>query len=350
MTAVTLTLFPLLYFFTFLYYTDPGSTFFVLSMYLFHLRGNKMLAAFMGGLSILFRQTNVVWVIFVAGLTATDIVQEWMEKHSHVKKKDKTWTPKTDGQTVQHFLHFLFVDLKSTPQNLLNLVGQVFVQCFYYIILIGLFGTFVYMNGGIVVGDKSQHEACVNFPQIFYFVSFTVLFLSPYMISPSYIINFIRYSINHIFLSAAFVAVSYVLVNRYTYVHLYLISDNRHYTFYIWNKVYESRKIPHVRYILIPAYYFGIFSLMKTMKHKNVFWKIVFTICLLAATIPQKLLEFRYFILPYIIYRLNFKYVTWREMVLEVLIYVAVNAFTIYMFIARPFKWGDHAELQRFMW
>lgn len=54
-TAITLIFFPLLHFFTFLYYTDPGSTFFVLLMYLFHLHGNKTLAAFMGGMSILFR-------------------------------------------------------------------------------------------------------------------------------------------------------------------------------------------------------------------------------------------------------------------------------------------------------
>jgi alpha-1,2-glucosyltransferase len=34
------------------------------------------------------------------------------------------------------------------------------------------FLAFVALNGGIVVGDRSSHEACLNAPQLFYFLSF----------------------------------------------------------------------------------------------------------------------------------------------------------------------------------
>nr|XP_022296842.1 putative Dol-P-Glc:Glc(2)Man(9)GlcNAc(2)-PP-Dol alpha-1,2-glucosyltransferase isoform X2 [Crassostrea virginica]XP_022296843.1 putative Dol-P-Glc:Glc(2)Man(9)GlcNAc(2)-PP-Dol alpha-1,2-glucosyltransferase isoform X2 [Crassostrea virginica]XP_022296846.1 putative Dol-P-Glc:Glc(2)Man(9)GlcNAc(2)-PP-Dol alpha-1,2-glucosyltransferase isoform X2 [Crassostrea virginica] len=349
MTAVTLTFFPLLHFFTFLYYTDPGSTFFVLLMYLFHLQGNKTLAAFMGGMSILFRQTNVVWVVFVAGLMAADIVQEWMNNHPHFKKKDKNQQDSlTDIQTIQSCFKLVVADFKYAPQNLVKLIGLICVQCIHYIIIIGLFGLFVYLNEGIVVGDRSQHEACLNFPQVFYFVSFTVLFLSPYMIRPSRIVDFILFSVKNITITVGFLAVSYALVNKYTHVHLYLISDNRHYTFYVWSKIYE--RFSFMRYALILPYYYGIFSLLQSIRYKNIFWKLVFIICLFVSTIPQKLLEFRYFILPYLIYRLNVKYVSWREIALEMMIYMAINVFTIYMFIAKPFQWGENVELQRFMW
>ena len=57
---------PPLFFFNFLYYTDPGSLFFVLLMYLFDLEDHTYLAALFGFLSLLFRQTNIVWVFFVA--------------------------------------------------------------------------------------------------------------------------------------------------------------------------------------------------------------------------------------------------------------------------------------------
>ena len=349
MTAVTLTFFPLLHFFTFLYYTDPGSTFFVLLMYLFHLQGNKTLAAFMGGMSILFRQTNVVWVVFVAGLMAADIVQEWMNNHPHVKKKDKKQQDSlTDIQTIQSCFKLVVADFKYAPQNLVKLIGLICVQCIHYIIIIGLFGVFVYLNEGIVVGDRSQHEACLNFPQVFYFVSFTVLFLSPYIIRPSRIVDFILFSVKNMAITVGFLAVSYALVNKYTHVHLYLISDNRHYTFYVWSKIYE--RFSFMRYALILPYYYGIFSLLQSIRYKNIFWKLVFIICLCVSTIPQKLLEFRYFILPYLIYRLNVKYVSWREIALEMMIYMAINVFTIYMFIAKPFQWGENVELQRFMW
>lgn len=44
MTTIALSVFPLLYFFTFLYYTDSGSTFCVLLMYLMALQGRHLTA------------------------------------------------------------------------------------------------------------------------------------------------------------------------------------------------------------------------------------------------------------------------------------------------------------------
>ena len=66
LTGFTLATFPLLYFFTFLYYTDVGSTFMVLLMYCLHLDKRDWFASFIGALAVLFRQTNIVWVFFVA--------------------------------------------------------------------------------------------------------------------------------------------------------------------------------------------------------------------------------------------------------------------------------------------
>ena len=66
---MSLSSFPLLYFFVFLYYTDVGSTFFILMAYLFCLRGNHLMAAIFAADAIFFRQTNIVWVVFMAGTT-----------------------------------------------------------------------------------------------------------------------------------------------------------------------------------------------------------------------------------------------------------------------------------------
>jgi len=35
---------------------------------------------------------------------------------------------------------------------------------------------------------------------------------------------------------------------------------------------------------------------------------------------------------------------------LELLTYVVINIFTVYMFLYRPFKWTHQAGVQRFMW
>lgn len=65
-TALNVALFPLLYFFGGLYYTDVWSTIFVLAAYLATLKRSPWAAAVFAWLSLWFRQTNVVWTVFIA--------------------------------------------------------------------------------------------------------------------------------------------------------------------------------------------------------------------------------------------------------------------------------------------
>lgn len=45
-----------------------------------------------------------------------------------------------------------------------------------YILVILLFAGFVYVNGSIVVGDKSAHEAALHLPQVRFFVIIKIQF------------------------------------------------------------------------------------------------------------------------------------------------------------------------------
>jgi len=74
--------FPLTYFFSFLFYTDPGSTFFVLAAYLASVKGCHKSASVLGSIAILFRQTNIVWVAFMAGM----LIANHLDKLSEVEK------------------------------------------------------------------------------------------------------------------------------------------------------------------------------------------------------------------------------------------------------------------------
>lgn len=68
-TAVNICLFPPLFFFYGLYYTDVLSAFSVLYAYHCHLRKEYIKVIFAGLASLLFRQTNVFWVaVFLGGL------------------------------------------------------------------------------------------------------------------------------------------------------------------------------------------------------------------------------------------------------------------------------------------
>jgi alpha-1,2-glucosyltransferase len=70
--ALLMAIFPPLFFFSFLFYTDVGSTFFVLLMYYLSLRSRHSWAALAGLFAFLFRQTNVVWVAFTLGCSVIE--------------------------------------------------------------------------------------------------------------------------------------------------------------------------------------------------------------------------------------------------------------------------------------
>lgn len=77
-TAVNIALFPLLFFFAGLYYTDVYSTIFVLASYLFWLQGRTWCSAAMSCGGLWFRQTNVLWTAFLMvleGVRALEVAQ-----------------------------------------------------------------------------------------------------------------------------------------------------------------------------------------------------------------------------------------------------------------------------------
>ena len=68
-TVLNICLFPPLFFFYALYYTDVSSTLSVLCVYYCHLRGHRKSLVVAGLVSLWFRQTNIFWTaIFMGGL------------------------------------------------------------------------------------------------------------------------------------------------------------------------------------------------------------------------------------------------------------------------------------------
>ena len=104
-TAVNITLFPPLFFFTALYYTDVASTLSVLLFYYnFLLRFDRdvtwrsyfTLVCF-GLVSLLFRQTNIFWVaVFPAGLAAV----KCLDKGHHVVKESMHKRTEGFGESI----------------------------------------------------------------------------------------------------------------------------------------------------------------------------------------------------------------------------------------------------------
>lgn len=225
------------------------------------------------------------------------------------------------------------------------------IQPFVLILLV--FGFFVFVNKGLVVGDRENHQASLHLVQVFYFVTFSCFFsFSSFLFAPKKLKNLISWTKSNlklIFL-VAFPLIC-VAIRNFTFEHPFLLADNRHYTFYLWSKVFRRHEL--IKYAVTPVYLACgyLFYRNLTMTGKSVAWLFAYFVCVIVVLVPQKLIEFRYFIVPFYIYRLNINMTTVKEVLVELVFYSIVNVFTIYMFFYKPFYWSnDPTELQRFMW
>ncbi|XP_041058403.1 dol-P-Glc:Glc(2)Man(9)GlcNAc(2)-PP-Dol alpha-1,2-glucosyltransferase isoform X1 [Carcharodon carcharias] len=342
-SALALASFPLLYFFSFLYYTDAGSTFFILFTYLMCLYGSHSIAACLGFCAFMFRQSNIIWIVFCAGSVVAQKLTEAWRIDSLKKKDEKTPAVPNSAAEIKKIVQFI-LEYTLSLNNLKSLI----LLTWPYIILVLGFLLFVFLNGGIVVGDRASHEISLNFPQLFYFFSFTLVFSVSHLLSPHKVASFLYSVKKHPLFYIGLVIVSLLLVWKFTYVHKFLLADNRHYTFYVWKNIFQRHEL--IKYVLVPGYIFAAWVVIETLKSKSIFWNLVFFICLTAATVPQKLLEFRYFIVPYLIYRLNIPMPLGFKILAELALYSLVNVLTIYLFLNKTFQWPDRKEVQRFMW
>ncbi|XP_015791193.1 putative Dol-P-Glc:Glc(2)Man(9)GlcNAc(2)-PP-Dol alpha-1,2-glucosyltransferase [Tetranychus urticae] len=321
-SAVSLSTTPALFFFNFLFYTDSGSLFFILAMYFMHISDRTWTASLLGLVSLFFRQTNIVWCFFFASYSSLKILQSALERS---KKRSR----------------LLSNLISSIPQILLSLGG--------YLITGLLFGLFLYYNQGIVLGDRSAHQATFHLAQIVYFLFFTCLFAAPWILLINNLRRFILYcyqkSTTVIIISIAL----FLIIKYQNSPHSYLLADNRHYTFYLWRRILGSEKY-FIRFSLIPVCLLTSLSFISLLHRKDNIWKCLFILSICIITIPQELLEFRYFVPAFVIWRLNIASNSSMSLTLELAFNIFINSLTLYMFILRPFKWPNSNELQRFMW
>lgn len=123
-TAFNIALFPLLFFFSGLYYTDVASTAAVLIAYLNHLNRlgrdqssplNDLLTIFLGVFTLFFRQTNVFWVVvYMGGLEAVHAI-----KTLRPERVDQPFMSSLVEQVKYYLWRYSLGDIHDPPLNLL---------------------------------------------------------------------------------------------------------------------------------------------------------------------------------------------------------------------------------------
>lgn len=217
----------------------------------------------------------------------------------------------------------------------------------FYLLIILAFVIFVVVNGSIVVGDKKAHTASLHIPQLFYFSIFCLVFALPHICLE--VMSFIKFVFRNFFVTSALIILGISIVHYNTLVHPYLLADNRHYTFYIWKRIYE--RYFYARYILVFVYTFAIYAIIQRTDaiQKISFW-ITFVPGLILVLALQKLIDIRYFLIPFIVLRLKFKTDNILILILEHILYLAINYITLHVFFTKEIMWDNFSEPQRLSW
>eukprot|EP00922_Rhytidocystis_sp_ex-Travisia-forbesii_P051301 GHVS01076161.1.p1 GENE.GHVS01076161.1~~GHVS01076161.1.p1 ORF type:complete len:582 (+),score=47.50 GHVS01076161.1:520-2265(+) len=262
---------PTHFFFFFLYYTDGLSTLLVLAGYYFMTtavvvvsevhgstwRRSMLLSGLCGALSIMVRQTNVVWTCATAGLALWrldpspdfrfiprllysvlpfDILRTpWLSPSisSRTGAAKKTASPSKNPSTVllgRNRYGLLWVGLQVVwPHALCVCVFAVWV---------------VFLNGGhVVLGHKEYHTAVVHWAQVVYLAAFLLLAAWPSTWSAFCNVWLPKGRDARRRRAAAGYAVvccagSFLcMYSSRNIVHPFLLADNRHYMFYIWKRL-----------------------------------------------------------------------------------------------------------------
>jgi len=279
-------------------------------------------------------------------------------------------------------------------------------------------------------GDKANHVATIHLPQMLYIWPFMAFFSAPLIvpIGVSFLHRFVnlislplfprlvwQYLLVACYVGAALVA-TLIIVKFNTIIHPFTLADNRHYMFYVFR--YTILKHPLVRYILAPVYlicgylvYLTLCSqslsspttLRKKESSKNSYdlariqgksatesegpttsFVLILLVTTALSLITAPLVEPRYFIIPWVIWRLNvpslpsqgasskartdaasqeisdkivskMKFWGWQghdyRLWLETAWFLSISAVTGYLFLYRGYEWKQEpGNVQRFMW
>ena len=415
-------LFPLLFFFSALYYTDVLSTVVVMVTYGMRTRLlrssrsaglatavlGRSLVLLLGVYAMLVRQTNVFWVaVFLAGLRAVETLSEKGDLYDPVSSDatvEGSWEQLRVYSTSLYLLDYVHTAY-SLPINAGKNIPVLLQSLVIYVSLLVAFAAFVFWNGGVVLGkfatlllrtlltlagDKSNHVTSIHLPQMLYIWPCIVFFSWPVVLP---VVATMRLNqLPRIWVALSIITVMLAAVHFNTLVHPFILADNRHYVFYVFRILLRH---PFIKYAAVPIYFGCAWLVIAALGEPNLqdtdsevprmsnylgvggqSTRTSFVMVWLASTtlslVTAPLVEPRYFLIPWLMWRLNVpnhtisgKENNYRAGALQQVLsvaaanrlwietcwYLLINAVTCYVFLYRGFEWSQEpGRVQRFMW
>ncbi|HEX7025806.1 MAG TPA: hypothetical protein VF268_01050, partial [Gammaproteobacteria bacterium] len=289
--SLQLFLCPIIFPFFFLLYTDIPSLAMVMASTWLVTTGRYQLAALIVGISLLFRQTNIVWLVMLWVLSLADM-------------------------GAFNFSSYGIADFFHRCLNHLRRTALFFTFCL-------LFAVFLFLNEGVAIGDAGSHEIGIYPTQIFF-----LLFVLFFLFIPLHIANFPKIAIllkkNPLLpFSGALLFAIYIIT--FDTSHGYNVPEM---DFFLRNNLLELIRTNFLTKTLtfIPII-IAFFSLAVTPLHRRShYWIYPF---MALSLLPTGLIEQRYFIIPIALFMLFRKPLDRGFEYFQVTLYVP---FTVYIF------------------
>ncbi|GLI81539.1 glucosyltransferase [Penicillium ochrochloron] len=281
-TVLNICLFPPLFFFSGLYYTDILALLAVVEAYNWDLKRASgdgyfffsTLGFLVFGLAALVcRQTNIFWVsVFLGGLQVVRKIRksakvcESSEFSAIVKGglQNEIYDPLVSEASLQDYLKTGISLATASLMNPFSIVASVIP----HIIILGAFGAFVLWNDGVVLGHKEFHTAGIHLAQMLYIWPYFVFFSWPILAIPvlnvllpkKLLPKYLNYGfpekqrrIPSILAALIVVPAMLAIVHFNTIVHPFTLADNRHYVFYVFRLLLGIH--PAIKYAAVMAYF-----------------------------------------------------------------------------------------------
>ncbi len=191
LSAICICCHPLIYFFTFLYYTDVGSLFFAMVSLTTHAYHYHLWSALFSLIALSFRQTNIIIVAFEIGLT---IIEEFRLKHKQSHILQVYTSRSSDTIETKEYVTVLWKYGRVEMKFIFNLIQSILWTCRYNICVIVLFVIFFIKNNySMTLGHQEHHQIVLHLAQMHYYAIYTAFFVSAHLVSLFYLFIMIKF-------------------------------------------------------------------------------------------------------------------------------------------------------------
>ncbi|KZO94958.1 glycosyltransferase family 59 protein [Calocera viscosa TUFC12733] len=351
--AIVLGAMPVAWFVGFLYYTDLGAVVCAVAAVVAARRGKSGWAALLGALGCTFRQTNIIWLVYAASLQAFDVLRRPPPSQRGTSTAGTVHL--VDPALAIADVPMLLRSLQSLLLTALSRLPELLAALWPYFLPAAGFAGFVAWNGGIALGDRANHVPTPHLVLPLYFAVFATGLAAPLLLTgPLGVVGLAKIVLGKMFgttrrmvATSLWTVLLLAAIRFFTIVHPFLLSDNRHYTFYIWRRILSPH--PLAPYLYAPVYVACFWVWTVRLGNQPVLPLLSLLVCTLLTLVPTPLLEPRYFIIPYLLLRSQLESSA-LGVAGEVAWYAAINAGTMYVFLEMPFDGGWGEGRGRLMW